>query len=427
MSSSETSFPVPPCRFCGNSLDNLFVDLGTTPLCNSMVSPADARLPEAIYPLTTRVCEQCLLVQADDVVPAEQIFGAGDYTYFSSFSVSWLAHAKSFCLAMIDDLELGPESLVMEVASNDGYLLRNFVDHFIPVLGIDPASNCAEVAEAIGVRTHVGFLGRKTATKIENEHGLADLVVGNNVLAHVPDINDFVAGLQMLLAPNGVLSMEFPHLMRLVQDNQFDTIYHEHFSYLSLHAVQRIFAAHGLAVFDVEELNTHGGSLRVLAQRSDSGVRPTDSSVGDILGAETNAGMETMQYYAAFGERVAETKRGILEFLIEQKRAGKSIAAYGAPGKGNTLINYLGIGTDFIDFTVDRSPHKQGKLLPGSRIPVYTPEFLFERKPDIVLILPWNLADEIASSMAGIADWGGRFVVPIPTVKVLEPSHNAHP
>jgi hypothetical protein len=257
-------------------------------------------------------------------------------------------------------------------------------------------------------------------------HGLADLVVGNNVLAHVPDINDFVASLQTLLAPNGVLSMEFPHLMRLVAGNQFDTIYHEHFSYLSLHAVEKIFAAHGLTVFQIEELSTHGGSLRVFAQRSEVGVRPTDSSVADILGAEKAAGMCTMDYYAAFGERVAETKRSILEFLIEQKRAGKSICAYGAPGKGNTLINYLGIGTEFIDFTVDRSPHKQGNLLPGSRIPVYSPDAIFQAKPDLVLILPWNLASEIAFSMAGIADWGGRFVVPIPTVEVLEPAERQH-
>lgn len=409
----------PECRFCGDPLTQMFVDLGMTPLCQTQISPDEVDLGEVFYPLRTRVCGGCFLVQADKVVEAAQIFAKGDYAYFSSFSTSWLDHASRFCAEMTDKLGLNEGSFVVEVASNDGYLLKNFTANDIRVLGIEPAPNTAAAAIQQGIPTEVCFLGEGSAERIRQDNGPADLVVGNNVLAHVPMINDFVIGLRTLLGPDGVLSMEFPHLKRLVEENEFDTIYHEHYSYLSLGAVTRIFAHHGLAVFDVQELPTHGGSLRVLAAQQSSKRFERTQSVDRVLAEEADAGMNRLAYYEAFGERVAETKRKLLEFLIAQKRLGKSIVGYGAPGKGNTLLNYCGISTDFIDYTVDRSPHKQGHLLPGSRIPILAPEVIFETKPDLVMILPWNLKEEIRDAMVGVYDWGGEFFVPIPEVRVL--------
>ena len=410
----------PTCRFCDAPLRHTFVDLGTSPLCQSHVRPEDFARPEPTWPLHARVCERCFLVQIEHGVAPSEIFGGGDYAYFSSYSDSWLAHARDYCDAMVERFALDSSSRVVEVASNDGYLLQNFVARAIPVLGIEPASNCAEAARERGIETIVEFFGRELAAKVRNERGPADLLLGNNVLAHVPDINDFVAGLSTLLASDGILTLEFPHLMRLVESNQFDTIYHEHYSYLRLATVDRILERHGLRLFDVEELATHGGSLRVHACPASSPTPAVAGSVAELLDRETKCGMDTLDYYTRFAEQVAETKRGLLEFLIREKRAGRQIVGYGAPGKGNTLLNYCGIRTDFLDYTVDRSPHKQGNFLPGSRIPIHAPERIFETRPDFVLILPWNLRDEIVEQMAGIRDWGGRFVVPIPRVEVLE-------
>ncbi len=408
------------CRFCNTELVHSFVDLGTSPLCQDHVRPEALGRGETYYPLHARVCHECLLVQVDDVVPPGEIFGDGDYAYFSSFSESWLDHARRYAFAMTERFSLGPESRVVEVASNDGYLLQYFVEQGVPVLGIDPASNCAAAAEERGVPTKVAFFGRDTAAQVRAELGPANLLLGNNVLAHVPDINDFVSGLATLLAEDGVLTMEFPHLMRLVEENQFDTIYHEHFSYLGFHAVKRIFEHHGLALFDVEELPTHGGSLRIYAKHAADPTHAVGPRVAELLAREAGAGMLEMDYYTRFGAQVEATKRKLLAFLVELKEKGRTVVGYGAPGKGNTLLNYCGIRTDFLDYTVDRSPHKQGNFLPGSRIPIHEPERIFETRPDYVLILPWNLREEIMEQMAGIREWGGRFVVPIPEVKVYE-------
>lgn len=414
---NEASAPL--CRFCSEPLNQVFVDLGTTPLCQTQIAPDEVDRGETFYPLKTRVCGSCFLVQADNTVGPDQIFALGDYAYFSSFSTSWLDHAQRFCAEITDRIGLTTDSFVIEAASNDGYLLRNFATQGIRVLGVEPAANTAAAAIELGIPTDVCFLGQATAERILDQNGPADLVIGNNVLAHVPDINDFVIGLRTLLGPDGVLSMEFPHLKHLVEENQFDTIYHEHYSYLSVSAVDRIFAHHGLTLFDVEELATHGGSLRVSAARTTSGRFRRSDAVQRVLAEEAAAGMNTLEYYEAFGERVVETKRKLLEFLISQKRLGKTIVAYGAPGKGNTLLNYCGIGTDFIDYTVDKNPYKQGNLLPGSRIPIRSPETIFETKPDLVMILPWNLKDEIRESLAEVYDWGGQLFVPIPEVQIL--------
>ncbi len=393
------------------------VDLGSSPLANSFLSAADLERPECWYPLCVYVCERCWLAQLPAVATPEAIFG--DYAYFSSYSTSWVEHARRYCDAMVERFDLDASSRVVEVASNDGYLLRHFVARGVPVLGIEPAANVAAAAVAAGVPTEVRFFGRATAAELVGRGCAADLLLGNNVLAHVPDLNDFVAGLARLLTPGGVLTMEFPHLERLVEGHQFDTIYHEHFSYFSFVAVERVFAAHGLALFDVEELPTHGGSLRVFAQRADSGRQPRAAAVDALARRERERGVESAAYYQAFAERVRETKRKLLEFLIREKRAGRSIVAYGAPAKGNTLLVYCGIRADFLDFTVDRSPHKQGRFLPGTRLPIHAPERIFEHRPDYVLILPWNLREEISAQMAGIREWGGRFVVAIPEVEVL--------
>jgi hypothetical protein len=405
------------CRFCGTPLRYTFVDLGMSPLCESYVSAERLDAMEPFYPLHVYVCGQCFLVQLREYVSREEIFT--EYAYFSSYSDSWLEHARRYVDAMVSRWALGPRSQVVEVASNDGYLLQYFVARGIPTLGIEPAANVAREAERKGVPTLVRFFGRDTARELLAEGREADLLLGNNVLAQVPDVNDFVAGLKLLLAPRGVITLEFPHLMRLVAENQFDTIYHEHFSYFSLLVAQRIFAAHGLTLFDVEELGTHGGSLRVYARHAEDAAKPVTPRVVELAHREEAAGLSGRAYYTAFADRVRETKRALLEFLIAAKRAGKTIVGYGAPGKGNTLLNYCGIRTDFLDYTVDRSPYKQGKFLPGTRIPIHPPERLRETQPDYVLILPWNLRDEIREQLAYVREWGGQLVVPIPTVQVL--------
>jgi SAM-dependent methyltransferase len=373
---------------------------------------------EPFYPLHVQVCERCFLVQLDEYVSAREIF-SDEYAYFSSFSTSWLEHAQRYVEDMCRRFALGRENRIVELASNDGYLLQYFVERGIPALGIEPTANTAAAAMMKGIRTLVVFFGARTAREVLDEYGPADLLVGNNVLAHVPDLNDFVRGMKMLLAPAGVITMEFPHLVQLIAHNQFDTIYHEHFSYLSFTTVEKVFDAHGLKLFDVEELPTHGGSLRIYACHDADMAKAIGPRVLELRSREEAFGVSRLSTYSAFGERVRETKRKLLSFLIDAKRAGKTIVGYGAPGKGNTLLNYCGIRTDFIDYTVDRSPHKQGRFLPGSRIPILHPDTIRQTKPDYVLILPWNLKDEIVEQMAFVRAWGGRFVVPIPEVGVL--------
>jgi hypothetical protein len=380
------------------------------------VSEAQLNGMEAFFPLHVYVCERCFLVQLQEYVSREEIFT--EYAYFSSYSDSWLAHARRYTEQMIERFSLGPDSRVVEVASNDGYLLQYFVQRGIPSLGIEPAANVARAAEERGVRTLVEFFGRDLARRLAATSQQADLLVGNNVLAQVNDINDFVGGLALALAPQGVITIEFPHLMRLVEENQFDTIYHEHFSYFSFLSAREIFAAHGLVLFDVEELPTHGGSLRIYARHTDDASKPVSERARELTAREQAAGVLDAAYYQGFAEQVRETKRRILEFLIGARRAGQTVVGYGAPGKGNTLLNYCGIRTDFLDFTVDRNPYKQGKYLPGTHIPIRAPEALAAAKPDYVFILPWNLKDEIMSQLAFIREWGGRFAVPIPDMRV---------
>jgi hypothetical protein len=407
-----------PCRFCGAPVSHSFADLGKSPPSNSFLRPEQLGRMEKFYPLHAWVCGACFLVQLEEFETPQQIFS--EYAYFSSYSESWLAHARAYTGAMMKRFGLGGGSKVIEIASNDGYLLQYFVAQGVPVLGIEPAANVAQAAERKGVPSLVKFFGTQTAKELVVQGTRADLLLGNNVLAHVPDLNDFVAGMKVLLAPRGAITMEFPHLLRLMQENQFDTIYHEHFSYFSLLTVQQVFARHGLKLFDVEELPTHGGSLRIYACHADEAATPPGERIADLLARERAAGLDRLESYAAFGEQVRETKRRLLEFLIGVKRAGKRIVGYGAAAKGNTLLNYCGIRTDFIDYTVDLSPHKQGCYLPGVNIPVYAPERIRETRPDYVLILPWNLKDEIVAQMADIRSWGGKFVVPIPQVKVLD-------
>jgi SAM-dependent methyltransferase len=404
------------CRFCRATLERSFADLGMSPLANSYLKYEQLGQVERFYPLHAYVCEQCLLVQLEEFESPDQIFS--DYAYFASYSDSWLKHASTYVAMATARFELGPTSQVVELASNDGYLLQYFVQKGIPVLGIDPAANVAEVAVQKGIPTLVKFFGQTTAHEIVAQGTRADLLLGNNVLAHVPDLNDFVAGMKLVLAQRGVITMEFPHLMRLIAENQFDTIYHEHFSYFSFTTVCRVFAHHGLTMFDVEELPTHGGSLRIFARHSDDDARPVGPRVAELLAREAAAGLTRLETYSAFAEQVRETKRALLSFLIEAKRAGKTIVGYGAPAKGNTLLNYCGVRTDFLDYTVDRSPHKQGTYLPGTHIPVYDPERIKVTRPDYVLILPWNLKQEVTEQMAYIREWGGQFVTPIPTVEV---------
>ena len=406
----------PLCLFCSAPLQQTLVDLGMSPLCESYLSADKLNQMEPFYPLHARVCGKCLLAQVEVYVSAESIFS--DYAYFSSYSDSWVAHAKRYTEQMIGRLGLNSKSLVVELASNDGYLLQHFVVEKIPVLGIEPAANVAKVAVEKGIPTLVKFFGQNAAKELVRQGKQADLLLGNNVLAQVPDINDFVAGMKILLAPSGVSTIEFPHLMRLMEENQFDTIYHEHFSYFSFLAAQKIFAAHRLTIFDVEELETHGGSLRIYARHDEDNSKAITERVSEMLTREESAGFARLETYQSFAEQVKETKRALLDFLIAAKRQNKQVVGYGAPGKGNTLLNYCGIRTDFLDYTVDRSPHKQGKFLPGTHIPIYSPERIRETRPDYLLILPWNLREEIMQQNAYIREWNGHFVVPIPTVKI---------
>jgi SAM-dependent methyltransferase len=405
------------CRFCVAPLLTTFVDLGMSPLCQTHIAADQVHEMEPFYPLHAYVCDRCLLVQLQEFVSPQDIFT--EYAYFSSYSTSWVEHARRYTNMAIERFALGSNSKVMEIASNDGYLLQHFVAAGVPVLGIEPAANVAKVAIEKGVPTTVRFLGRDAADEIARERGKADLLLGNNVLAHVPDLNDFVAGMKRLLAQNGVITMEFPHLQRLMAENQFDTIYHEHFSYFSFLAVEKVFAHHGLTLFDVEELPTHGGSLRIFARHTDNSALPVGERVHALRQREIDDGCLTLDRYRGFGEQVKSTKRKLLSFLIDAKQRGKKVVGYGAPGKGNTLLNYCGIRTDFLDFTVDANPYKQGKLTPGTRIPILAPDAIREARPDYVLMLPWNIRDEICHAAAYIGEWGGRFVVPIPEVKVL--------
>jgi ubiquinone/menaquinone biosynthesis C-methylase UbiE len=406
------------CLFCATPLRHTFVDLGMSPLCESYVPRERLNQMEPFYPLHVYVCDRCFLVQLEEYVRVEEIFG--EYAYFSSYAVSWVDHMRRYADMITDRLGLGTESFVVEVASNDGYLLQHFVQKDIPVLGIEPAANVAKVAIDKGIPTLVEFFGERTARQLVAQGRQADLICGANVLAQVPQPNDFVKGLQLLLKPGGVVTIEFPHLMRLMAENQFDTIYHEHFSYFSFLSAERIFNAHSLILFDVEELPTHGGSLRVYARHADDTTKPVTTRAQQLRQREIDAGLLRLETYASFGEQVKETKRKLLEFLIAAKRAGKTIVGYGAPGKGNTLLNYCGIRTDFLDFTVDRNTYKQGKFLPGTRIPIHHPDRIREARPDYVLILPWNLKDEIVQQLAFIREWGGKFVVPIPEATVLD-------
>lgn len=405
-----------PCRFCKSLSLHTFVDLGMSPLCESFLAADQLNQMEPFYPLHVYVCENCLLVQLQEYVRPEDIFT--EYAYFSSYSDTWLRHSKDYADMVVERFNLGLHSRVVELASNDGYLLQYFVQKGIPVLGIEPAANVAETAIGKGVTTVVKFFGSKTAHEVAGASGKADLIIGNNVLAQVPDLNDFVAGMQILLKPDGIITMEFPHLMSLMESNQFDTIYHEHFSYFSFAVVERVFAAHALTLFDVEKLSTHGGSLRIYACHTEDAGKQVTTRVKVLKAAEEAAGVLRIDTYFSFAKKVEETKHKLLEFLIGAKRQGKSIAGYGAPGKGNTLLNYCGVRTDFIDYTVDRNPYKHGKYTPGTHIPIFHPNKISETKPDYVFILPWNLKDEIMKQLAYINEWGGRFVIPIPEPKI---------
>ncbi len=403
------------CRFCHSPLDAVFADLGMSPLANSYLPPERANAMEPFYPLRALVCGNCYLVQLEEFETPEQIFS--DYAYFSSYSSSWLEHSERYAEQMIERLALDSDSQVVEIASNDGYLLQFFRDRRVPVLGIEPAANVAKVALEKGIPTLVEFFGTETASSVAGDSS-ADLLLGNNVLAHVPDLNDFVAGMKILLKPGGVITMEFPHLMRLIEDNQWDTIYHEHFSYFSFLTVSRVFEAHGMRLFDVEELPTHGGSLRIYGCHADDAAKTESGAARELREREHASGYESLDTYLDYGRRVEADKRQILSFLIDLKSQGLSIAAYGAPAKGNTLLNYCGIRSDFIDFTCDLNPHKQGHFLPGSHIPIRSPEAIREEKPDVVLILPWNLKDEIMEQLAFIREWGGRFAVRTPELEL---------
>jgi 2-polyprenyl-3-methyl-5-hydroxy-6-metoxy-1,4-benzoquinol methylase len=404
------------CRFCAAPVEAVFADLGMSPLANSYLPPERANGMEPFYPLRALVCERCFLVQLEEFETPQEIFS--DYAYFSSYSSSWLDHSRRYTEQMIEHLSLDHTSHVVEIASNDGYLLQFFHERQIPVLGIEPAANVAKVALQKGIPTLVEFFGRQTASSLAGESS-ADLLLGNNVLAHVPDLNDFVAGMKILLKPGGVITMEFPHLMRLIEDNQWDTIYHEHFSYFSFLTVGRVFEAHGLRLFDVEELPTHGGSLRIYAAHENDAAKPDTDAARELRERERAAGFEDLETYLGYGRRVEHDKREILAFLIDLKEQGLRVAGYGAPAKGNTLLNYCGIGRDFLDYTCDLNPHKQGHFLPGSHIPIRSPEFLREDRPDVVLILPWNLKDEIVEQLGFIGEWGGRFAARTPDLTLL--------
>jgi SAM-dependent methyltransferase len=404
------------CRLCGSALEALVVDLGASPLANSYLTAAQVGRMEPFYPLRALVCGRCFLVQLEAFEPPERIFS--DYAYFSSYSSTWLEHCRRYTELMTERFGLDGSSEVVEIASNDGYLLQYFRECGIPVLGIEPARNVAQVAIEKGIPTLVEFFGRERARAAAQSHA-ADLLLGNNVLAHVPDLNDFVAGMKVLLKPDGVITMEFPHLMRLIEENQWDTIYHEHFSYFSFLTAGRAFEAHGLRLFDVEELPTHGGSLRIYGCHAEDASKPESDRARELRERERAAGYERIETYLAYGRRVARDKREILRFLIELKEQGLRIVGYGAPAKGNTLLNYCGVRGDFIEFTCDLNPHKQGHFLPGSHIPIRPPEAIREERPDVVLILPWNLKDEIMAQLDFIREWGGRFAARTPELKLL--------
>jgi 2-polyprenyl-3-methyl-5-hydroxy-6-metoxy-1,4-benzoquinol methylase len=406
------------CRFCGSQLRQIFLDLGLSPMANSYLKEEDLQQEEPRFPLRVYVCGECFLVQLEEWESPENIFG--DYAYFSSYSESWLRHANKYVGEMIKRFGIDPESKVVEIASNDGYLLQYFVDRGIPVLGIEPARNVAVVARSRGIPTRVDFFGETTARTLRREGLRADLLIGNNVLAHVPNLNDFVKGLKILLADQGIVTMEFPHLVRLCADCQIDTIYHEHFSYFSFMVAEKIFAAHGLTLFDVEELPTHGGSLRIFAQHKVGGRHPISKHVQDLRKREIDAGYADLARYLAFEERAVRTKEKLIEFLVNARQEGKRVVGYGAPAKGNTLLNYCGVTSDLVEYTVDRSPHKQGLFLPGTRIPIYEPERINATKPDYILILPWNLQDEVISQLSFARTWGAQFVVPIPEPRVIQ-------
>ncbi len=407
----------PQCRFDGEPLNDVFVDLGLSPLSNSYLKESELHKPEPKYPLKTFICPKCFLVQLEEFESPQNIFS--DYAYFSSFSESWLKHAKEYTDKIVKRFAFNNSHFVIEIASNDGYLLKNFVEREIPCLGIEPAENVAEVAEKNGVPSIVKFFGVKTATELKNNNQLADLIIGNNVLAHVPDINDFVNGLAIALKENGVITMEFPHLLQLIKNNQFDTIYHEHFSYLSLLAVEKIFSKHNLKIFDVEELSTHGGSLRIYATHIKNSNVSEYSGLFKARNDEVVAKLNDLDTYKIFPEKVEKIRTDLLSFFQTVKNKGKQIVGYGAPAKGNTLLNFLNVKSDLLSYTVDRSPHKQNHYLPGTRIPIFDPEKIFETKPDYILILPWNLKDEIIEQMSAIRNWGGKFVVAIPELEIF--------
>ncbi len=410
---------VPLCRFCSAPLEVTLVDLGMSPLCETYLRPEELHRMEPFYPLHVYVCERCDLVQLESFVPEHEIFE--EYAYFSAYSTSWVEHSRRYVEAIRERLALGPDDLVVELASNDGYLLQHFVGTGVPILGIDPAANVAVAAEERGVPTLVAFFGEETAERLVAEGKSASLVVGNNVLAQVPDLNDFVAGVRILLRPGGTATFEFPHLERMLDGLQYDTIYHEHYSYFSATAIDRIVAAHGLSLYDVEELTTHGGSLRVYVQHAD-GPYEHSEAISELLAREERDGLHTRERYERFAEDVKESKRALLELLIRLRRGGRRVAGYGAPGKGNTLLNYCGIRTDLIDYTVDRNPYKHGRFTPGTLIPIYPPERIAETKPDYVVVLPWNLVDEISAQLAYVAEWGGKLVVPVPVARVVDPA-----
>lgn len=404
------------CRLCDAHLTETFVDLGMSPLCESYVPAERLDGPETFYPLHVRICPACLLVQLPAYVPGEDIFS--DYAYFSSYSDSWVAHAKRYAEDMVERLGLGAGSLVAEVASNDGYLLQHFVAAGVPVVGVEPAANVAEVARAKGIRTEVEFLGAATGAAVAAAYGQADLVAGNNVYAHVPDIRDFTAGLAALVKPTGLVTLEFPHLLRLIERRQYDTIYHEHYQYLSLLTASRALATGGLTVVDVDELGTHGGSLRVYARPAAAAGEPSPN-VKAVLAAEEEAGLSTLEGHAGFAQAVFDIKRDLVTFLLAARAEGKTVVGYGAPGKGNTLLNHCGIRSDLLAYTVDRSPHKQGWFLPGTHIPIHHPDRIAADRPDYVLVLPWNLRTEISEQLRYVRDWGGRLVFPIPALEVV--------
>ena len=407
------------CRFCKTELNDVFIDLVNSPASNSFLTAEQLNEPETFYPLKVFTCPECFLVQVDEYKKSDAIFDS-NYVYFSSYSKSWLAHAKAYTAMMTERFGFNEQSLVVEVASNDGYLLQYFKERNIPVLGIEPTANTAKVSTEKGIENVVDFFGVRLATKLASENRKADLLLGNNVLAHVPDIMDFVGGMKIILKDTGVVTMEFPHLMQLVDNNQFDTIYHEHFSYLSFHTVKQVFEANGLELFDVDEIPTHGGSLRIYAKHKEDTSKSISPNVAGLLKKEKDKGLTSMAYYSNFQEKAMRVKLDLLSFLVEQKNKNKKVAGYGAAAKGNTLLNFCGVKSDLVDFVVDANPHKQNKFLPASHIPVTDEAWLKKNKPDYVIILPWNLKDEVTAQLSYIKEWGGRFVVPIPSLQIID-------